>query len=70
MYGSFGEGALPEIYNEFLCFRYVELEVVIKTPSAWATCSRHLSSLLLVINPTMVVSSAYEMVFVEGEKPG
>ena len=30
--GFFGETAMPEIYDEFLCFRCVELEVVIKAP--------------------------------------
>lgn len=32
MYGGFGEGFVDEIYNEFLFFRCIELEVVIKEP--------------------------------------
>lgn len=54
---GFGEGAVPEIYYEFLCFRYVELEVVIKKPSG---CLGYLLTVsVFVISPIMYVSSAY-----------
>lgn len=57
--GILGRGLVPEIYNEFLCFRCFELKVFVKAPSDCLVYLLMVLVLLCVINPIMFVSSAY-----------